>query len=555
MPQIIKTINDVLYRSRYVFMVLTLISFWGQMPMWYGNVNGALTWLLIGGIQSVVLALMVGSGWLCVRVLGWMGATVLALISVINAFAWSQWGFGISNKMFIIILETNAREASGFMESVGNCMAIILKNRLFWLGTLVSVFMVVGVRWIRERAWCIVMVLWVVGGLVGSVNYMMECNKSGFGRKNISLIFKTISDLKFTLSMLPTTEANKAEFLANMPEVPEVVCDDVTDNVVFIIGESSSMRHWSVYGYGLRTTPRMEQMAESVVVYTDVLPPAPSTTEALAKVLTEKNSTNKKSSWSSCVDLIRMARAAGFRTLWFSNQEKCGPYTGCIPVLADCADTCCYRGMYGFNDNDMLQQDEVLLGALASMMTGDVGQKKMGIFHTMGSHIPYRERYPKGWDVFHKEDYEALAEKRGLTEEQVELMAHYDNSIAYTDYFLSLMTEECAKHRGRNLLIYFSDHSEDVFDIDDYYGHARRGPFVKVPMIIWASKEWQAANAALWQRMKGAKDERIATENSIHLFHSLLGMHSAIYDAQRDFVSTDYERNGKRYFDEEVYED
>ena len=84
--------------------------------------------------------------------------------------------------------------------------------------------MVVGVRWIRERAWCIVMVLWVVGGLVGSVNYMMECNKSGFGRKNISLIFKTISDLKFTLSMLPTTEANKAEFLANMPEVPEVVC-------------------------------------------------------------------------------------------------------------------------------------------------------------------------------------------------------------------------------------------------------------------------------------------------------------------------------------------
>lgn len=96
-----------------MFMVLTLISFWGQMPMWYGNVNGALTWLLIGGIQSVVLALMVGSGWLCVRVLGWMGATVLALISVINAFAWSQWGFGISNKMFIIILETNAREASG----------------------------------------------------------------------------------------------------------------------------------------------------------------------------------------------------------------------------------------------------------------------------------------------------------------------------------------------------------------------------------------------------------------------------------------------------------
>ncbi len=115
----IGNLGTALYKTRYIFVFLTLISFWGQTPMWIGSWAQGINWLLIGVAQSVILSLMIGLPWLVVRILGWIGAALLTTLSVVNVVAWWLWGFGLSNKMFIIILQTNSHGPLVFCRNYG----------------------------------------------------------------------------------------------------------------------------------------------------------------------------------------------------------------------------------------------------------------------------------------------------------------------------------------------------------------------------------------------------------------------------------------------------
>lgn len=551
----IGNLGTALYKTRYIFVFLTLISFWGQTPMWIGSWAQGINWLLIGVAQSVILSLMIGLPWLVVRILGWIGAALITTLSVVNVVAWWQWGFGLSNKMFIIILQTNSHEAFGFLSELWNCILIILHHPLFWTALIGTAILTLVIRWMGQHTYYALVGIVTIGSLICTARQVYICGIEEHGRKQISLILRTAVDLKTTLAVVPMTEAAKAEFSSHMPQVPQLVCEEVTDNLIFVIGESSSAKHWSVFGYALPTTAGLDAMSDSLLLFANTLPPAHTTAEVLSMVLTEKNSTTHTREWSDYVDVIRLVHTAGYKTSWFSNQEKCGIYTGCIPILADCADTCCYMNLFCDDDLEQTKPDGILLPALKQLMSDNIGTKQFAIFHTMGSHAPYKYHYPKDFARFAPEDYKGIRDTDRLSATQLKMISEYDNAIAYTDYFLTEMIKTFSQYEGRNLLIYFSDHSEEVYDIDDFFGHARRKPYVKVPMIIWASEAWRTANAELWGRLQGAINKPIATENTIHLFHSLLGIKSELYDETLDFSSAAYDEGRERYFDGKIYEE
>jgi lipid A ethanolaminephosphotransferase len=108
--------------------------------------------------------------------------------------------------------------------------------------------------------------------------------------------------------------------------------------------------------------------------------------------------------------------------------------------------------------------------------------------HQMGSHGPaYYKRYPKEFEIFSPACQ--TNELSNCTDQQI--INAYDNTIIYTDYFLSkvitLLKYNTPKYETS--MLYVSDHGESLGE-NNVYLHGL--PFLfapqaqtKVPLIIW----------------------------------------------------------------------
>ena len=84
----------------------------------------------------------------------------------------------------------------------------------------------------------------------------------------------------------------------------------------------------------------------------------------------------------------------------------------------------------------------------------------------MGSHVAFKHRYPSNFELYTENDY------LNRPENQREIIAQYDNSVIYNDFIADSIIKLFESKDA--LVIYFSDHSIDLFDSSDtYYGHAR----------------------------------------------------------------------------------
>ncbi|MBR1870538.1 MAG: sulfatase-like hydrolase/transferase [Kiritimatiellae bacterium] len=88
---------------------------------------------------------------------------------------------------------------------------------------------------------------------------------------------------------------------------------------VFVVGESSSRRNWSLYGYPRKTTPQMEKLRDAgeLVVFTDVLGVSYTTWDALSILMTDlRTGYTKAGGWT----LAGAYDRAGYNTLHFANH-------------------------------------------------------------------------------------------------------------------------------------------------------------------------------------------------------------------------------------------
>ena len=102
--------------------------------------------------------------------------------------------------------------------------------------------------------------------------------------------------------------------------------------------------------------------------------------------------------------------------------------------------------------------DDYLL-ALVQEELAKGNRKQFIVLHTYGSHFNYRERYPAE-AAFFQPDSPADAEFKYRDN----LINAYDNSIRYTDDFLSRLIGLLQQQDAGSAMLYTSDHGEDIFD-------------------------------------------------------------------------------------------
>ena len=145
--------------------------------------------------------------------------------------------------------------------------------------------------------------------------------------------------------------------------------------------------------------------------------------------------------------------------------------------------------------------DMQLLDTMKRIVEADTENDLLFILHCYGSHFSYHQRYPREAAYFLPDDDVAIERQH-----KQKIWNAYDNSIRYTDTFLSSVIGYLASLDACSALLYSADHGEDMLD-DDRKRFLHASPTttcwqLHVASLAWFSEDYkrvfpqQAAAAA-----------------------------------------------------------
>ena len=222
-------------------------------------------------------------------------------------------------------------------------------------------------------------------------------------------------------------------------------------NVIFIVGESLTMNHVSLYGYPRQTMPKMEHYAKrhdflfkpaiSAGVWTDTAIPA------LLGVAKKPNATEYIIGGDN--NLFRLAKEQGYHTYFISSQARNGfsyirSYMS-VNNIDRYIDASAKTGEEYISLNDEFLVEEFKKIPLT--------ETNFIVLNMFGSHEPYKKRYPATFSKFGESSP----------------VDQYDNSVYYTDYVISSIIDYLeSTNNGKSVVIFTSDHGQHVGE--DGYG-------------------------------------------------------------------------------------
>lgn len=220
--------------------------------------------------------------------------------------------------------------------------------------------------------------------------------------------------------------------------------DPEDKDYVLVIGESARKDYFGVYGYPVQNTPFLAKAPATIV---NGMTSADSyTIGSLSKMLTLPD----KEKWAPNYDLnlIDLAKSAGIKTLWLSNQGYTGKFDTPVSAIGNRADEVNFLNK---GDYDALNlSDFTLLSELKGKLKGFSHGKRLIILHTLGSHPEVCRRI-----LDMKDQYR-------VTNKDLATVACYASSIKKTDRFLerliSILDANKETTQRKYSVIYFSDH-------------------------------------------------------------------------------------------------
>ena len=307
--------------------------------------------------------------------------------------------------------------------------------------------------------------------------------------------------------------------------------------VVIILGESARADFMSAYGYERPTTPWLDsisQKSKDLVLFNDVCSSASSTILSCQRIFTYWNNAQGKE-WYDFPDLTNTLAHCGYYTQWITNQKVSDMYAVEKSIASSAHDIHATNKITDFYQDPY---DESLLPELERYdglkNTTKKDNNSLTIIHLMGSHMSYKQRYPKTFDFFKAKDM-----KECLTDDAKSQKAAYLNTLRYTDYLLEKIIKHYSSQRA--LVFYFSDHGEMIDEPQQrgIFCHSINvdHPTVDVPFFVYASPQLRKEHPELWERIKKAQFRPISTAWFTNSLTSLLGIRTKYNDERYNFFS------------------
>lgn len=460
--------------------------------------------------------------------------TVLFCVTSVVAYFMDQYGTAIDAAMIQNVFETNTLEA---IELISWRMVLfflllgVLPSLLLWRAELNFP----PIR--RDLSGKLVI---VAASLVVAVGLLLAFYKS------FAPTFREHRELRFFLAPLNYIQATNS-YVKRKFSRPLVVAPLGTDAskgilwkgherktvTVIVLGETARAMNFSLNGYQRNTNPELSQQ-NGLINFTNVQSCGTATAVSVPCLFSNLGRADYSETQAKSQEgMLDVLSHAGFGVLWRNNNSGCKGTCDRVeyedfskPVAGDplCTTEECY--------------DEYMLKGLPERIRSS--QKDMVIvLHQKGSHGPaYWKRYPEAFKRFGP-----VCETNELQKCSSEsIVAAYDNSILYTDHFISKVIDMLRKIGNEDKfdtsLVYFSDHGESLGESGMYLHGA---PYMispveqrHVPFMVWLSDGFRSRFRIDTTCLAARSNQSFSHDNVFHSTLGMLNVNTAVYNPKLD---------------------
>ncbi len=301
--------------------------------------------------------------------------------------------------------------------------------------------------------------------------------------------------------------------------------------VIFVVGETARAANFGINGYSRDTTPLLAK--KDIINFKNFSSCGTSTAVSLPcmfSTLSRPEYSNSKA--KSQHGLLDFIDTVGIDVLWRDNNSGC----------KGACDRITYESSEELMSTDLCRDgncfDEVLLEDLSSKLTG---RNQFIVLHQKGSHGPaYDQRYPASVRVF-----QPVCDTSRLQDCSTEQVVNaYDNTIRYTDFFLSKVIDWLAGQQSNynTVMVYVSDHGESLGE-NNLYLHGM--PYAiapeqqkHVPFIFWASSSFYRDRGLSKDCLVKLTSQKLSHDNIFHSFLGLLDIKTKYYQPELDIYAS-----------------
>ena len=438
----------------------------------------------------------------------------LLLITTISAFCayfMDSYGVVIDNNMIINAMQTNSKESFDLL-SIKLALYLIFLAVLPILSLLKVKIEPISLKK-RVVSIFLVLVLLIANLAIFNKNY------TSFFREHKILRFYTNPTYwiysTFYILFNNNKEIKEIKKIANDVNIKEEKKDkEERELIIFVVGETARADRFSLNGYSKKTNPLLEQ-EKNIINFTNAYSCGTSTAYSLPCMFSffsqNDYSYYKAASTQNILDVLNKTK--NIDILWRDNNSDSKGVALRVK----------YEDFKNPKKNpicDIECRDEGMLYKLDEFIKNSLKKDIFIILHQMGSHGPaYYKRYPKEFEKFTPICKTNQLEK--CTKEQISNA--YDNTILYTDYFLSKVINFLKKYDKdyEVSMFYMSDHGESLGE-NGIYLHGM--PYflapkeqTHIPAIIWVG-EHSDINIS---KAKELQNTQITHDN---IFSTLLGL-------------------------------
>ena len=497
--------------------------------------------------------------------------------SLTDLFCWVKFQSTLNPSMLLLVGETDEREASEFFSSYFTSDLIFSSVGLLLLVMLIHIlttflkkvklppaisYKVTVAKQIINHSYhilggvCLVFLGWAIESsahnkkemvqmfsldTIGSVEHELTTS-------DCAQFYLPVYRLAFSIFSNELASQQVDRLIEAKDKMSVDSCSFKSPNIVLIIGESYGKLHSQQYGYFMPTTPRQIKREKSglLVPFSDVVAPW-NLTSFVFKNVFSLHVVGEKGEWCDYPLFPSLFRKAGYHVTFITNQflpkakqavyDFSGGFFLNHPELSE--------AMFDSRNQQLYRFDRGLLDDYDKNQQQHNTDHNLIIFHLLGQHVKYNQRFPSDRRHFTAEDYEK--KRADLDGKQRNVLADYDNAVLYNDSIVDAIISRFEDKEA--IIIYMPDHGEECYEgnrgficrnhsaaIDYDLAHYE----FEIPFWIFCSYKYAAKHPDIYKEIIGAKNRRFMTDALPHMLLYLAGIHTKDYHAEYNILSPQY---------------
>lgn len=361
--------------------------------------------------------------------------------------------------------------------------------------------------------------------------------------------FLPVYRLAMSIKEISRFKNMRERLLLNMSTTHIDSCTFCSPQIVLIIGESYNRHHSSLYGYDKPTTPLQEELAANgnMYVFDNVISSYNLTYKSFQNMLTFYNyeSTDK---WYNYPIVPAIFKKAGYEVAFFSNQlsiKKSSAFSDYSEEVF-MANQELSQYMFNYRNMECHTYDMQLLNDYDYYCNVSDSVPHLTIFHFIGIHADFAQRYPYNYKTFSTDDYN----RQDLNEAQKQTLADYDNAIVYNDHVVASIVEKFSS--GNTIIIYVPDHGELVYDGCNEIGRNFKNTekYIRsqfdIPFWIYCTDKYKETHKEICRQIELSVQRPFMTDDLPHLLVYLAGIGCKEYQPERNLIEDVFNSARKR---------